>query len=411
MVHIKPTKISDNVFWVGAIDWSLTEFHGYRTSHGTTYNAYLILADKITLIDTVKAQYKDEMLKRIAYLVSPDKIDFIISNHSELDHSGCLPDIIEIVQPRKVFASPTGCRTLNEHFHKGINAEPVEDGSTLNLGNMNLAFIETRMIHWPDSMFSYLVEDKLLFSQDGFGMHLASGERFADEIPLPLLENEAKKYFANILTPYADLIIKLLKKVEQLSVPIQIIAPDHGPVWRKDLDWIIGNYVKWSEQKATPKAVIVYDTMWGSTAKMASAIADGLIETGCLLKVMPLSSYHRTDIATEIIDAGALIVGSPTINNNVFPTIADILTYIKGLKPKNLIGTAFGSHGWSGEAVEQIMQILTSMKVEIASEPVKCRYVPDDEVLEKCRSTGNIIGQKLTSSVHDQAMLNLTLEH
>ena len=389
----KAVKVSEHVYWVGAIDWTIRDFHGYLTSRGSTYNAYLIMADKITLVDTVKAPFQEELLARVASVVDPGEIDYIISNHSEMDHSGCLPQVIQKVKPEKVFASVIGAKTLKNFFHLDQEIVAVKDAETLNLGDVNLACLETRMLHWPDSMMSYLAEDELLFSQDGFGMHLASGERFADQIEDWILDHEAAKYYANILLPYSPLIPKLLKRVSELGLAIKLIAPDHGPIWRGESHRIVDLYTRWAEQKPTPKTVVVYDTMWGSTDRMA--IEDGITAAGGTVKLMPLNSFHRSDVATEILEAGALLVGSSTINNGMFPTVADVLTYLKGLKPKNLIGAAFGSFGWSGEAVGLIRETLNQMKLEPVGEDVKVRYVPDEEALARCRDLGQLVADKL----------------
>lgn len=395
----KAVQVSENVYWVGAIDWSIRNFHGYQTNRGTTYNAYIVLADKITLIDTVKAPFQDELTARISSLIDPKEISIIISNHSEMDHSGCLPGIIDLVKPERIIASVMGVKALAHHFNIDSEITAVKDGDTISLGNMDITFIETRMLHWPDSMFSYLSDEKVLFSQDGFGMHLSSNERFTDEIGEHILTDEAAKYFANILLPYSNLIQKIMEKVKKSGIDIGIIAPDHGPVWRTEADIkkILGLYVSWSEQKPLKKAVVMYDTMWQSTDLMARSICEGLVKGGVNVKMMPLSSVHRSDVATEILNAGAIVVGSPTINNNMFPTVADIMSYLKGLKPKNLIGAAFGSYGWSGEAVGQIENILSEMKVDIVSEGVKVKYVPDSETILKCNKLGRHIAEKLNN--------------
>ncbi len=392
----KAVRVSEHVYWVGAIDWGIRDFHGYSTERGTTYNAYLVVADKIALIDTVKAPFKDEMLSRIASVIDPQDISIIVSNHSEMDHSGCLTDVIAEVNPEKVLASTMGVKALSAHFHTDREIQAVGNGENLNLGNMELSFIETRMLHWPDSMFTYLGKDELLFSQDGFGMHLATDERFADEISDEILEYEAVKYYANILMPFSTLVNNTVKKVGTLGLSIKIIAPDHGPIWRKDPGKIIDFYSNWAAQEPSNKVVIVYDTMWESTAAMANAIAEGVIAGGAHPKVMPLKSSHRSDIATEVLLAGALLVGSPTINNNMFPTVADILTYLKGLKPRNLIGAAFGSYGWSGEAVGQVEEILKAMKIDLIAEGNKVQYVPDTAALKNCYNLGMAVAKKLT---------------
>jgi flavorubredoxin len=392
-------KVTDRVYWVGAVDWEIRDFHGYSTDRGTTYNAYLVLADKVTLIDTVKAPFVDQLLSRISSVIDPRDIDLIVSNHSEMDHSGSLPRIVGAVEPGQVFASEMGVKALAKHFHGSLDVTAVRDGEGLSLGNVNLTFIESRMLHWPDSMMSYLAEEELLFSQDGFGMHLASCEMFADELPDCVLDQEAAKYYANILLPFSPLVTKLLAKVEELKVPIKIVAPDHGPIWRKDVGKIFESYRRWAAQKPNKKVVITYDTMWGSTAKMAHVIADALSALGCCPVVLKLRSAHRSDVVSEILESGALLVGTPTINNHMFPTVADILYYLKGLKPRNLIGGAFGSYGWSGEGVSQVTEILSAMGVDLvhdAAGAVRSQYVPTDEVLEECRGLARLISERLS---------------
>jgi flavorubredoxin len=391
----RAVKITDHVYWVGAIDWTLRDFHGYLTSRGTTYNAYLIVADKITLVDTVKAPYEEEMLSRIASVVEPERITYIISNHSEMDHSGCLPSVMQRVKPEKVFASTMGVKALHEHFHGDLEFVAVKDGESLSLGNLSLRFIETKMLHWPDSMFSYLPEEKVLFSQDGFGMHLASSERFDDEISDDILHYEAAKYYANIILPFSPIVTRTLEKFLKLNLPVNLIATDHGPIWRSGITKILDLYAQWARHDPSLKCVIVYDTMWQSTRKMAQAIAEGASAGGARVKVMPLSVSHRSDVALEMLDASALLVGSPTINNTMFPTVADVLCYLEGLRPANLIGAAFGSYGWSGEAVKMIEDHLTEMKVELVDKGISARYVPTAEVLAQCVSLGARVAEQL----------------
>ncbi len=387
-------RVSEHVYWVGAVDWGIRDFHGYATSAGSSYNAFLIVADSVILIDTVKAPFRDEMLARIASVVDPGKIDYIISNHSEMDHSGCLPEVIEKVKPKKVFASAPGVKALEAHFGlTGITA--LGDGETISPGGVEVTFYETRMLHWPDSGFTWYPADGVLFSNDAFGMHVASAERFTDELPWSLIESELGKYYANILLPLSKLVTKLLARVDALSLPIKLIATDHGPIWRKDLDKVLGLYARWARQEPTRKAVVVYDTMWGSTARMAKAVAEGLIAGGAAVKVMPLSGSHRSDVASELLDAGALVIGSPTLNRNMFPTLADVLTYLQGLAPKNLIGGAFGSYGWSSQVVKQLTAALTAMGVEIVGEGVATVYVPTEEALARCKALGRQVAERL----------------
>jgi flavorubredoxin len=389
-------KLTDKVYWVGAIDWTVRDFHGYLTSRGSTYNAYLILADRITLIDTVKKPFLDEMMTRISSVIDPGEIHYVVSNHSEMDHSGCLPEVIEAAHPEKIFASTLGRNALQNHFH--FPDDPitmVKNGDTLSLGNMNISFLETRMLHWPDSMVSYLQEEKVLFSQDGFGMHLASSERFDDELSEHILREEAAKYYANILLPFSPLVTALIDKLLSMDIDISLLCPDHGPVRRSGIADIIGLWKTWAEQRPSRKAVVVYDTMWQSTAALAGAVCDGLSSEGISVRVMPLSTSHRSDVATAVLDSGALLVGTPTINGQIFPSVADCMTYLRGLKPKNLIGGVFGSYGWSGEGTGHIEKILEEMKIPLAGECVSVNYVPASAALEKARALGVSVGSRL----------------
>ncbi len=389
-------KLTDKVYWVGAIDWSVRDFHGYSTGRGSTYNAFLVMDEEITLIDTVKKPFMEEMLARISSVVDPSGIDFIVSNHSEMDHTGCLPEVMELVKPQKVFASPMGEKALRAHFHfqPGV-VSTVKTGESISLGQSNLTFIETKMLHWPDSMVSYLDTEKVMFSQDGFGMHLASTERYDDQIDPYILTREAEKYFANILLPFSPMVTGLMKKLDELDLDIALLCPDHGPVWRSDIGGILNRWREWALQKFTRKAVVIYDTMWGSTARMADAVCDGLVQEGISVTVMPLGSSHRSDVATAVLDSGALVAGSPTINGQMFPRMADVLTYLKGLKPKNLIGGVFGSYGWSGEAVKHIQAFLDDMGIPVIGDPLNVTYVPDHDQLRTARDLGSKIGREL----------------
>ncbi|HQI73109.1 MAG TPA: FprA family A-type flavoprotein, partial [Smithella sp.] len=259
--------------------------------------------------------------------------------------------------------------------------------------------METRMIHWPDSMFTYLAKDELLFSQDAFGMHLATQERFADEIPAATLEYEGATYYANIVLPYSPVVLKALEKVASAGLKINVIAPDHGPVWRKDIGWIIDLYKKWAVQKPTAKAVVVYATMWHSTEKMARAISESLSQSGIKVKLLSMNETHRSEVVYEVLDAGALIVGSPTLNNNILPQMADVMTYLKGLKPANKIGAAFGSYGWSGESVKNLEAMLKEMKVDVIAESIAVKNAPGDDVLEKCHHLGKKIAEELLKRI------------
>lgn len=395
----KALRITERIYWVGAIDWGLRNFHGYLTSRGTTYNAFLILDDKITLIDTVKPQFYPEMIGRIASVIDPKEIKYVVSNHSEMDHSGALPRLVHSLNPEKIVASANGVKALQAHFHWNVEVEAVKSGDTLSLGNTGLKFVEARMLHWPDSMFSYLDGEGVLFSNDAFGMHLATSERFADEIDPSILKAEGSKYFANILLHLSPLVLKLIAKLPSLGLDIKMIAPDHGPVWRENVGTIVEYYEKWARQENTNRAIVVYDSMWGSTGRMARAVGDGLKEGGAAVTLMPLDGAHRSDVVTELLDAGALLVGSPTMNNQIYPTVADVVNYLKGLKPKNLFGATFGSYGWSGEAVKHLDTHMREMGVNLVQEGLRVQYVPDDQALAQCRKMGLEVAKALTQSL------------
>ncbi len=395
-----PVEIKDKIYWVGAVDWDIRNFHGYSTEKGTSYNNFLIMDEKIALFDTVKKPFRSDMLHNIRRLVDPTKIDYLIVNHVEMDHSGCVPEVVDLVKPEKIFCSAKGKEALIEHFHReDWPYEVVESGREISLGKRTVTFLETKMLHWPDSMFSYIKEEKLLISSDAFGQHWATSERFDDEVDEPELFRHAAKYFANILLLYSPLIQKLIATVTEMGLKIDMIACDHGLIWRKNPGKIIEAYDTWSRQEPARKALIIYDTMWHSTETMAKAIYDGLVQQGVSVKMMNLTHTHRSDVLTELLDAKAVIVGSSTLNNGILPSVADILTYIKGLKPKNKIGAAFGSYGWSGEAVKLITGALEDMKIEVIDPGVRVKYVPDHEALHPCVEFGKKIGAAINESV------------
>ena len=405
MSGFQAVKISERVYWVGAIDWALRDFHGYSTSRGSTYNAYLIMGDEPILVDTVKAQFFPEMLARIKSIIEPEKIQYIISNHAEMDHSGALPEISKIIHPKKIFASKVGVQALSDHFHFMHEITPVAHGEKLTLGNTNLSFIETKMLHWPESMFTYFADEGILFSQDAFGMHFATHELFSEQNDQAILREEAAKYYANILLPYSSLVLNLFKSLPSLNLKIKMVAPVHGPIWHReeDIEWIFGLWQKWAKQEIYPKAVVVYDTMWQSTAKMAVAIADGIASGNfdIAVKVLPLTggAVKRSDIAFELLEAGVFIIGSPTLNQGIFPTVADLLCYLKGLKRKNLLGQVFGSYGWGSEATKILQEELQKLAIIPVAEPIIVRYVPTAEDLAKCFAAGKHIAKTLLQKI------------
>lgn len=395
-LKMKPVEIKDSVYWVGVIDWNIRDFHGYSTPAGTTYNAYLVMDEKVTLFDTVKKPFKGALLDNIRSLIDPRKIDYVVVNHVEMDHSGAIPELLDVIQPEKVFCSAMGKNALLEHYQReDWPYEVVESGQTLSLGKKTVQFLETRMLHWPDSMFSYLQEDRLLISSDGFGQHWATSERFDDEVNLELLLHHASKYYANILLLFSPLVQKLLGAVEEAGLKIDMIAPDHGLIWRSSPERILQAYDAWSRQKAERKAVVFYDTMWQSTEKMAEAIGDGLRQEGVQYKLFNLKMTHRSDVMTEIMDAGAVLVGSSTLNNGMMPGVADMLCYMKGLRPANKVAAAFGSYGWSGEAVKLVTSALEDMKMEIADPGLRVKFAPTEKDLQSCMELGQKIARML----------------
>jgi len=392
---MKPIEIAKGIYSVGAVDWNIRDFHGYSTDNGSTYNSYLIIDEKIVLIDTVKKEFADNLISNIEKIIDPKKIDYLISNHTEMDHSGGLPLVMhKIGEDKPLFCSNMGYKNLSRHFRQKWNYRTVENGETLNIGKRSLTFLETKMLHWPDSMITYLNEDKILFSSDAFGQHYAGPEKFDDEIGDEIFPY-AKKYFANILLLYTKNIQKLVKTITEMGLEFNMICPDHGIIWRKNPGKIIDAYVKWSSHESQKKAVVIYDTMWHSTEKMAEKIAEGIAGEGVKVKPFNLRQCNRSDIITEVMDARAVIIGSPTLNNNLFPTVMDFITYMKGLKPQNKMGAAFGSYGWSGESVNNINKEFEAMKFEIIDPGLKLQYVPDQDGIDECLNFGKKIGKAI----------------
>jgi len=377
---MKATEIKQGIYWVGGIDWDLRNFHGYLTQRGSTYNSYLIVDEKVTLIDNVKSYMAEEQIKRISQIIDPAKIDYIIQNHIEMDHSGSLPIIMEHCPNAKVIASPKGVEGIPKHYKKQWDFMPVKSGDTLNLGKRTLHFVQTPMVHWPDNMVSYCPEDKILFSNDSFGQHIASSERFDDEYPFNVMMHEAAKYYANIVLPYGKQVQKALAVVETLEV--DVICPSHGLMIRSHIPEIIKIYKKWSANYTDKKALIIYDTMWHSTEKIAGIVQEAFEAKDYQTRMFNLQHTHISDIMTEILTARYICVGSPTLNNNILPTVAAFLTYLKGLAPKGRHGLAFGSYGWGGQSVGMVENNLKDCGFEMM-EQIRMQYVPDADLLEK----------------------------
>jgi flavorubredoxin len=378
-------KLKENIYWVGAVDWNIRDFHGYITGRGVTYNSYLIIDDKITLIDSVKYQFFSEWLERIRQIVDPAKIDYLICNHIEPDHSGALSEFVRQFPNIKIFSTKMAQSGLAKYYGPGLPVETVKTGDKLKLGKKTLNFLEVPMVHWPDSMFSYMPEDKLLFSNDGFGQHIATSGHFDDEVDESIVMFEAAKYYANLLIHLSPLIQNILKKVSELKLEIDMIAPSHGIIWRKDPGKIIHAYDDWSQYKSKEKVLVIYDTMWGSTEKMAKILVDSVADSGIEVKLIKLRATHRSDIMTEILDSRGFFLGSPTLHGNLFPTISALMCYMKGLKPQKKIVSVFGSYGWSGEAVQILIDTCKEIKLDIIEPAVKVQYMPDDKTANQLK--------------------------
>jgi len=394
-------EIAKDIYWVGAVDWDRRDFHGYSLCpKGTTYNAFLLKDEKTTLVDTVSAEFAGQLLCNITQVVEPGQVDYIVVNHVEPDHSGALPRLVAATRPEKIFTSPMGLKVLKEYYDcQDWPLEVVGNDTTISIGRRQLKFLETRMLHWPDSMMTYVVEDKLLISSDAFGQNYASSERFADQVDQAELWSQTARYYANIVLPYSTVTLKILDEVAKLGWEVGMIAPDHGLLWRGDgVCQVLDAYGRYARQAPANKAVVLYDSMWHATERMAGAIADGLVQAGVPVRLMSLKVNHHSDVMGEVFDAGAVLVGSATHNNGVLPSVAGMLTYMKGLRPLNKIGTAFGSYGWSGEALKHITAQMAEMGMEMI-DGVRVKNAPKHEHLATCAQLGRTVGQALKAKL------------
>jgi anaerobic nitric oxide reductase flavorubredoxin len=394
---MRSQEIGPNLYWVGYVDWNVRNFHGYQTHRGSTYNAYLIVDEKVALIDAVKGHYTKHLLKNIAERIDPTRIDYVISNHTEPDHSGGIAEVLKHAPKAQVIASDKGRSGLEKYYGSNWNCRVVKTGDTLSLGRETLQFIMTPMLHWPDSMFTYLPGRKLLFSMDAFGQHFATSARYDTEVDFDVLMAEAKTYYANIIMHLGSVVSRTLKQAETLA--IETVCPSHGVIWTRHIPDIIAAYKDWAVCKPRNKVLVVYDSMWQSTEIMAGAIADGAAEENVEVELLRLDVNGLTALATETLDAGAVALGSPTLNNQMMPNVAAFLTYIKGLKPKNKLSLAFGSYGWSGGAVELAAEELKQAGFEPAMENIACQYRPDTAIFDQCRQAGKILAQKVKQFV------------
>jgi len=389
------SQLKENVYWVGVADWELRHFHGHElsTHRGSTYNAYLIVDEKVALVDTVWTPFSKRLIANIAEIIDPAKIDYVVANHAETDHAGSLAEVLRHAPNASLIASKRGADSVEGHFHQGWKFKVVGTGDRLSLGKNELFFIEAPMLHWPDSMFTYLTGLNILMPNDAFGQHYATAYRFNDQVDQCELYEEALKYYANILTPYSQQVSKKIEEFVKLGLPVDIIAPSHGVIWRKDPLQIVSKYAEWAQQKPQPRAVVIYDTMWNGTRRMAEAISEGLAEAGVESKVFHAASADRNDILTEVFKAGAVLVGSPTLNRGLLPTTWPVLQDLKGLGFKNKLGAAFGSYGWSGEGVKVIEEHLRACGFNLPAEGVKCKWQPDADALAQCRELGRSVGR------------------
>jgi flavorubredoxin len=379
------------------VDWAVRDFHGYRTARGSSYNAYLVRDEQTALIDTVKAPYVGELLAQVRALTDPARVAYVVCNHAEPDHAGGLPRVLDVL-PNAELVCDARCRdALSRHYDIGRwKFRIVATGDTLALGRRTLRFLETPMVHWPESMFTYVPEEKLLFSMDAFGQHYAAARRFDDEEPAEVVMQEAKTYFANIVMLYGKPIARVLEHARGLE--IDLIAPSHGVIWRKDVARILAAYADWVAHKPAAKVLVIYDSMWASTERMARAILEGAQERDVDARLLPVRQTDLTVLATEVLDAAALAVGSPTLNATLMPQVAAVLTYLKGLKPSGKAGFAFGSYGWSKGGAEDVEAYLKAMKFEILRGPLQAQFVPNGEVLEACRAAGRRLAERALES-------------
>jgi len=381
-------KLTDKVTWVGKVDWTLTTFHGeeYSTHKGSSYNSYLVRDKKTALIDTVWQPYDKEFVAHLKDEIDLKAIDYIVANHAEKDHSGALAELMREIPEVPIYCTANGVKSLKGHYHKDWNFQPVKTGDTLDLGDSKLVFIEAPMLHWPDSMFTYMTGENILFSNDAFGQHYASELLYNDLVDQAELYHEAIKYYGNILTPFSPLVIRKINEVLALNVPVNMICPSHGVVWRDDPAQIVKQYLKWADNYQENQITLIFDTMWESTRKMAEAIAAGIqnIDPSVTIKIFNSSKDDKNDIITEVFKSKAILVGSPTINNGYLYSVGGLLEMIRGLKFKNKKASSFGSYGWSGEAIKQISAHLNDAGFSLANDGFRTLWVPDKEAEQKC---------------------------
>ena len=393
-------NIKNNVSWVGKIDWELRKFHGneYSTHRGSTYNSYLVEEEKIALIDTVWAPFSEEFVEKLSSDIDLKKIDYVIANHAEVDHSGALPELMRHIPDTPIYCTSNGVKSLTGHFHQDWNFNIVKTGDRLSLGQKDLIFVEAPMLHWPDSMFCYLTGDNILFSNDAFGQHYASEYMFNDLVDQAELKEECIKYYANILTPFSKLVDKKIKEVLSLNLPVDLICTSHGVIWRDNPAQIIEKYLEWANDYKENQITILYDTMWNGTRIMAENVASGIktSDDKVNIKLYNISKSDKNDIITEIFKSKAIVVGSPTINRGILTSVAAIMEEIRGLSFRGKKAAAFGCYGWSGESVKIIARGLEAAGFEIVDEGLKVLWNPDDDSIEQCIDYGKKLAENFT---------------
>lgn len=392
-------KINEAVTWVGKKDWELRTFHGeeYSTHRGSSYNSYLIRDEKVALIDTVWLPFAKEFVTKLKREIDLNDIDYIIINHGEIDHSGALPELMREIPDTPIYCTKNAVKSLKGQFHQDWNFVEVKTGDKLSLGKRDLIFIEARMLHWPDSMFTYMTGDNILFSNDAFGQHYASEFMYNDEVDQAELYQESIKYYANILTPFSRFVVSKVDEFVKLGLPLDMICTSHGVIWRDNPMQIVEQYVKWAQDYQENQITIIYDTMWNGTKHMADAIASGIrqVDPDVTVKLMHTGITDKNDVLTEVFKSKAILVGSPTINGSVLNSIAGILDQIKGLSFKNKKGAAFGAYGWSGEGVKLIGDHLAKAGFELVNDGLRVLWNPDQEAVEKCVDLGKEFAKSL----------------
>jgi flavorubredoxin len=396
---MKAVEIKPQVYWVGGVDWNLRYFHGHLAPRGTSYNSYLIRDEKVVLVDTVKHYLFDEWISRIGDVIDPTKIDYLVVNHVEMDHSGNVPRFMEIAPQAKIVTSPKGKKGLERHYKKEWDYILVNSGDELKLGRRTLKFVHIPMVHWPDSMATYVPEDKLLLPNDAFGQHLPGPARFDDEVGWDVVHDEAARYYANIVFPFGEQVDKVLDVVETL--PVDMIAPSHGVILRSYIPKMLQVYRRWANNETDARAVIVYDTMWGSTQKIALALQEGMEAAGVPVTMRFLQTSHISEAVHDILTARAILVGTSTLNNGMLPTVGGLLTYLKGLRPKKRIGMAFGSFGWGGQGAREAAEAIGAMGWEMPEDLINLQFVPDDQELTQARAAGGRLAGKILNGESD----------